>query len=1000
MNFFLRRSKWISLITLIALLCTNTNLQAVAMPLSRARLASEVKTTKGIKAVEQGKSATSSLNQFPAEPKKKAVKTQPANKTTKPGFTKIENEAIKQIQAVPTASSPIAPSTLRPASFCVHQVNGLDQLLRSNKLKRQANLRLRDAIAPIVKDYKDLTVDELGDLEDSNPGMLEKLLLDADFDDKINSVAKHQVSFRNAFNRTWSAMTEPRCFPVVAKDFLTLSAVGFQHGIEEVAGPLLHSTARYVPDEYENYIVAEQIPYKILRGLIDNKYDTIAKRALEQLAFYLAGAGAADIQLFEHGIVNSAEFILTKYREQGMQEFEARFVHLIAPIFVMTCDSAGINRGLGAPSCSFLNRHSQQLQDGVREMNGGWAGGELTLWSREYGQLISFPVGITGATSCNEFDPNIFARSFTNGALNFGDCGMASVVRHCPQTMGNTRVYAHLCHLCNSQGAGEGDIRGRPAPSGSRNNNNSGFEGGSTVSVGGRSGGLSSRAQDFLNRNGPTSIGGVDVQSVKQQLCGQAGNGIQSHDYPKPDQCGVQHQEQTVCGADANEVAGSETAFAGAPTGQQCNDLAAGGGDLSPAALKAAWDRLIPSVEQSLEKLAEKIATPAERAALERLKTINPKLYEQTVKQLVEGSLKSAGQQLGNAGRGVASFITAVGSRLIGVAFIIVSPEVIQRLQQNPNAQPVPIAQTGTNNNNGSNNSTNNNGDTQVASNTTSSSSGTTPGASPANPTIRPAPADGFEPGDDDCTYVGQLMKAVNSCHFEQLNRGLTAAGRPMRQAPARGSIGPDRGPKSHPTGDEVEETDAVGACHIGELATPARSGIISGGGCGLANAMICGDLSSSAASCCGQTEYVNLAENCPVCDGVPAVLPNGRCASECPMESQPQGTPSTGPRPIPFGTGINPLVEDGSNPFAAGENKLTRLETVEGASNPASNHAVTGTNTRTRDQAKTTQGYQRVANGLEGQNVQSAPSNSSTSGQRSTNSSRNEVEQGLYRLY
>lgn len=734
-------------------------------------------------------------------------------------------------------SASTSPTSTSNSPICVQKISALSNLLQLNESKQRAALEVKDAIKPILSRFENniaITAAELN--------VIDNAITNSGFVQKLEAFSQQARNFKQESNRLWQSITPPRCYPAITTDLHIFVALLFQQELDKLS-PVFRTTVPGLAREYEDrYIVAENIPYKILKGQIeDNKIHT--KQALQELALYLASAGAYDLALWGKALNEAIKTIFAKMDAQGLSAMKADVMLDFAPILLLTCDVEGAGKGIAAPSCASLNENRSLLIEALQKSS--WRTGEITLWDRIHGKLVSFPVGRAGTQNCVTADPLVLVNSFSNEALNYGDCGMANLIYACPRNVGGQQMYPHLCHLCKSPGADPAAIMGRPGPAGGAGRGGSDASGVVSSGGGGGSGGGSS-LRDRLG--GSAALNGISTESIRDMFCSQAGGNLpdgssSANRIPEAADCEIIHETQEVCGV--TSAPNLTLPLEGAPTGDNCGKAGPFAGPMNPnggvsramieAMLKSKMGNVPPTKGVGQPISGQGVPSGELLKAQEAQKAAQTAAERESLAQYASEALTQI----------VQAAASTTSSFLIGIIGPVIE-ETLKRL----------------------------------------------------DPNHTPPPTDSIRPSIPECTYFGQVMKEMNSCMEQQINAGAEAMGRPMRGLPS-GGIRPPDDRKAHPTQDQ-EGTNPPSS--VPDVCTLAGAPSTPSGGNAACGMMMCGQPNLSSSNCCGRSSSdVNLAANCPVCDGVPAIGPDGRCMTECPVE--PRGTaPSPGPRPSPPG--------------------------------------------------------------------------------------------------
>lgn len=793
---------------------------------------------------------------------------------------------------LPSQSLTQTPLSLSAPPFCVQQITELPRLLQLNDQKRRAAIAFKDAIRPIFDAYKDIRPDDLAARVRANPKELETAFVDPIIDQTFDAFLQEVSQFQGELDRILANTTAPRCYPAKTKDLQMLAALMLQQGLDVRASPILTSNTRLLPRAYDNkYIVADQIPFKIVKGTIDRQRADV-KSGLQELGLYLAGSGE-DMIIWDDALSESGEAILRALDAKGFAAMKPEVVSNMAPLFMFTCDFSGIGQGGRSPSCAFLMNHKDLLKEAIQKDGNKWNGGEVTFWDRIHGKLVSFPVGTTGAQHCLTVNPSALAESYDADALNFGDCGMANTIYACPKSLaGNRQVYAHLCHRCSSSqgkkgGAGVdlglgGGGSGAASFGGEGGGGRSGaasLEGGGQGIIDVFGGGAAPSIQD---RAGGSSAltGNAGVENAIDRLCGMGDlpGGTSQGTIPASLGCDIAHQtDQPSCGpAPEESVTNRAPVHDGVPTGGDCraNRLASGNDTLAA--------QLARGLQQARTNFSGEGRTAGGGETLKKmweLKTATVPVaptraarWAATFNLGTGASLKvGLASSLGKGGmiilKGLVFGVVGNVLWLLMDAMEGTTQDAAADMIPTPAPDPIPITPA--------------------------------PDPDPAAPAkdskTAAGAADSLRPNFGDCTYAAGELKKMNECWGKEIAEGMSAFGRgktPLDLESGRRPMGP-----MERTGSD--QGSAVST--IPEVCTlPGAPAVPQGGLANTCAAMTCGRASAGASGCCGMSQATfDAASQCPFCNGAPALGPNGRCLSECPVQQRTrEPLPGPGPRP------------------------------------------------------------------------------------------------------
>lgn len=193
-------------------------------------------------------------------------------------------------------------NSARPNSFCLHQVSGLNNLLQQNESKHQAAVAFKEVVKPIFTRFKDLTPEELRNIAQNDPQTLRSAIDTPAFEQTFNTFHQQLWSFERELDRVLQNTSAPSCYPALSKDLHSLAALYFQQGLDKKVSPALTSSTRKLHAPYaDHYVIADQIPFNIMKSSVDGQCGT-AKQGLQELALYLAGASSFDMAIFEKGL--------------------------------------------------------------------------------------------------------------------------------------------------------------------------------------------------------------------------------------------------------------------------------------------------------------------------------------------------------------------------------------------------------------------------------------------------------------------------------------------------------------------------------------------------------------------------------------------------------------------------------------------------------------------------------------------------------------------------
>ncbi|MCE9625809.1 MAG: hypothetical protein K8R69_10235, partial [Deltaproteobacteria bacterium] len=224
--------------------------------------------------------------------------------------------AAKPATTLPAATSSLAnaQAAKTAAPLVCGKITSLQGLLQTNENSHGSAVALKELLKPIISRFKDLSAPEIETLLRGDPEAFNKALSSPLYANSYGIFIQNLRRLNVEANRLFSGMTQAGCLSPKelrsSKDFRTLTAVYFQQWLYSTATPLLRSTTRRLAPEYDDqYIIADQIPFTIMKsGIEDQCANQIA--ALQKLALYLAGAGEFDLSLFELSLFYGGELIL------------------------------------------------------------------------------------------------------------------------------------------------------------------------------------------------------------------------------------------------------------------------------------------------------------------------------------------------------------------------------------------------------------------------------------------------------------------------------------------------------------------------------------------------------------------------------------------------------------------------------------------------------------------------------------------------------------------
>lgn len=843
------------------------------------------------------------------------------------GFSKLIDRVVDKIKDTLEKPQPAPAAQVIQPPFCVQQVPGLANILQHNEELQKLAIAVKDSLKPFLASFRDKTTTELNDAFHADPKIFENAF-PRDFGQKINAFAQQLSSFKNELEDAWRTTPSPRCYPVINKDLHTLAALTFQELLYERA--LLVTTDVRDSSQYAKglFPVADHVPFTILKGAIDGKCqpppkgtkkisqgselfprvagsespvvedilrDDSAKKGLSDLANYLAIAGIDDFRIFEWASYDSAEMVFKKIDKYNFSNVKPDIMLDLAPVFLLIYDVGVVGRNLKSLSTKFLHDHNELLKEGLRRNGNSWRCGEINVWDRWIGRLTSFPTSgpVTCTQNCTVADAVALANTFGSlAAVNYGDCGEANLIQAGPRKVGDQSMYPNLCHLCKEQ-------------------TTTGYPGGGPTLYG--PGGIAPGGPTEVSDPAASPLGRMfggdsslitEARDIQSKICPQLGgaypNGSGSADSgPKSDCKPIPSEKpQRYCGIEVVGDSRVEPEF-GAPVGKNCGLR---GPFVGP--------RPAPTPAQISALFREFYGAAGKYGAGEAAYGVEAS--EAVTEPAIE-AIKGAAPKGGRLSSLIAGAATWVG-RLIGIACFFFTPSA----DPSKSSAPPPIATNTTTSSTDSSSG-------ELASNDRpdkkSGGGGGEMGAGDSGADTGAAPPDTFvvdsaNPLAGDCTAFGEAVKKLNECQEEWIGEVLEGAGMGTKgkRSIKSGELYPPRDWYAHP----VEIVAPSSSFEVGDGCVPSESPGLSGSvtGCEM---KLCANPDNPLASsptqgnCCGlNVADVNLAEQCPICDGVPAIGPDKKCLPECPIRSREPSPPPPGPLPGPTDEGITPLPRPG----------------------------------------------------------------------------------------
>ncbi|GEM_PF-5645988 len=834
------------------------------------------------------------------------------------GGTSVTAPATTDKSTNKSGNSSVSTGTSASSSFCIQKISELPHLMRLYEEKKRAAAELIDSAYPTIRAHRNFTAEEMRQVD---PQAIENVLVAAGFDQKLNAYIQKYSLLNTELERVFNSTPLPRCEPSVIKDMMIVTALMLQQTLEATGSVFLSQNVRKLERSFDYKMpIGDQLTFEIIRSSINGQIDM---RALHDVALYAASGGSERI-LWEKGLYEGVNKILRQLDAKGQGSAKPLFMGHVFPILLVTCDAAGVNKGMQAPSCKLINEQSALLKEFARS---GKAKEVIAL--NRIGtkpKLIVFPVGTTDVQNCNTVNFPALIELYTPERLNYGDCPVANVIFNCPRTLGNQQAYINDCSygaLCNPWGRisllGAGG-----APSGGGRQE---LAGGSTSSaasgVGRVSTGNGPALSDRLAASGPTGFNPADLQS---QFC--SGNNTlssaaSSAQIPDLGGCSPIHQTAKFCGMESAD--GTIIPEMGAPTGDDCGvrgRAPAVGGGLSPGMAAAYRLKLTAEfIGRETAKALGKAELAAQKAAVKGA----------AEKWAAEVAAEEAATKGASTAGGVAGLANTLGSFLFSVG-----EAVLKALQQNQTPTPgVPPMANNNSGNTGSgsgssgesggsggtggataSNGSGSSGNNSSGNSTTQSGSGGTPAGEVPSNEGGSAVADSFDPTPASCTALGKELIALKQCIIEEIQPGLEAMGKGKLGAAKLGNVGSGKpsgdGRKALYTGDgptPVDPQTSPDLCVGGPLAgAPAPSGGGAKKGC---EAIVCPNPGNPAVlgqACCGQSPRdIEVGGACPLCDGKPAFGPDKQCLSECPRVETNVPTTGEGGRTPPTRPGAGP---------------------------------------------------------------------------------------------